>query len=407
MRVGLIADDFTGALDSASRLAATGVSVELELEPGVSDLLDGCVLCTNSRDLPEIEAIRFTTGAAHRLSGRILFKKIDSTLRGNSGAEIQSILDSANLSKALICPAAPEVGRTVYDGKLYVNGMTLEKTGFAHDPTWPATTADVKQLISRKTGLPITHLGLDVVRSGSAALRSAIDAASTQLISLDASEDSDLDAIAKVIKEAYHEGCKWLPCGSLGLAFAWASNLLCKSPTSVKPGFPHIQLEGPLLIVVGSSHRVTCEQITAFSQAYPVPTISVYPENLEGLPKTAAKLLKSEGVLILHPAENEIQPNSAWQRITTTLSKLTVKLCALSRPGVLLLTGGEMALSVANACNVQAVRVMGELQPGIPLSWLRGGALDGLNIITKAGGFGDRRSLISVYELMNRRKING
>jgi uncharacterized protein YgbK (DUF1537 family) len=145
MRIGLFADGFTRVMDSGARLTAMGLTGALELEPSGAEQAEVIVLYSNSRELPEGEAVKRTSEATRQLEKRRLFKNIDSTLRGHNGVEAQAVLQFTSLEKALICPAAPSIGRMVYGGHLLVNGVRLDQTEFVHDPTLPVVTADVTQ----------------------------------------------------------------------------------------------------------------------------------------------------------------------------------------------------------------------------------------------------------------------
>jgi uncharacterized protein YgbK (DUF1537 family) len=69
-----------------------------------------------------------------------------------------------------------------------------------------------------------------------------------------------------------------------------------------------------------------------------------------------------------------------------------------SRPGALLLTGGETAIAVLKALGAGGLRLAGEIEPGVALGALVGGPFAGLGLVTKAGGFGDAETLVRVWE---------
>jgi D-threonate/D-erythronate kinase len=400
MHLGLIADDFTGALDSGARLAEMGFGVKLELQPGAGEQAETCVVCTNSREIPEAEAVQCVKGAAQRLKGRRIYKKIDSTLRGHIGAEALAVLETMGMQKALVCPAAPSIGRTVYAGQLLVNGSPINHSSFAQDPTWPATSADITKLVGGRTSLPVTHLNLETVRAGKQALCCAIDAAPTALVTLEAVEESDLDAIASAATSSGSQADRWLLCGSLGLAQSWGMCMRDKAdPSQIHRWLGPSSLPGPLLVAAGSSHSTTRHQIDFLVRNGSVPVISVSPGVVSAdWLQDAAQALQSTRAIVLQPGEKEIQPGSAWQGIAAQVGKLAAHLSVLAQPGVLLLSGGETALAAINALQAASVCILGDLQPGLALGQLQGGLIPGQYVVTKAGGLGSSDCLLSILK---------
>ena len=138
---GVLADDLTGAMDTGVAFARAGLRtvVSFGVPPGTSP--DVLVVTTDSRAEGPLVAVRKVKQAARSLAGRYVYKKIDSTLRGNVGVEIRAALETLNLARAVVSPAFPGSGRTVLGGRLLVNGKPLEETGFAHDPASPVVTS--------------------------------------------------------------------------------------------------------------------------------------------------------------------------------------------------------------------------------------------------------------------------
>ncbi|MBE0699979.1 MAG: four-carbon acid sugar kinase family protein, partial [Anaerolineaceae bacterium] len=141
----IIADDLSGALDSGVQFARFGFATRLMLrniEPWPV-----VVINTASRELAPEDAARRCRQATRSLSGRKLYKKIDSTLRGQVGVEIEAVLAESGCTKAVVCPAAPLQGRVVRGGQIYVNGVLLHESGFRDDPSFPARTSSITGLI--------------------------------------------------------------------------------------------------------------------------------------------------------------------------------------------------------------------------------------------------------------------
>ena len=128
--IGIVADDMTGAMDCGAQFPPAGWPTRLVLDVNDHGHSAAEVVVTETREAEPERAVR----AIHRrlpwLAGRRLFKKIDSTLRGPVGAEIQAMLDATGIGVALVCPAIIEEERTVRDGQLLVAGRPLDNTGF-------------------------------------------------------------------------------------------------------------------------------------------------------------------------------------------------------------------------------------------------------------------------------------
>ena len=152
-RLVIIADDLTGALDSSGFLARSGLMVTIY--PGRTfELTDGVtVINTGSRGDPAPVAVKKLREAAQRLKGETIFKKIDSTLRGNIAPEIETLLETVSYEKVIIAPAFPAMGRTVVNGVLLVKGVPVAETDFGRDPVTPVKESLIPALFisARKT----------------------------------------------------------------------------------------------------------------------------------------------------------------------------------------------------------------------------------------------------------------
>lgn len=393
--IGLIADDFTGALDAGVELVRAGVDAALLLRIEHSDPARALVISTDSRGASAPEARELAAAAARRMAGRRLFKKIDSTMRGHIGSEIAAVLGVAGIAKAVVCPAALEAGRTVEGGQLLIGGAPLHTTDFARDPAWPARASEVAELAGGAT-----HLALPAVRAGAGVLAAAIVAAPTTLVTVDARTHADLDTIGQAIAIS---GA--LPCGALGLARAWARALAGTAPTTLGP--PEHGCSGPLLVIAGSYHPHTRAQIDRLVAERAVLPIEVAPTPARGqlrgwISDASAALAVGRSVVLRAPAHPLAQ--LAEQRaLVVLLADLAAEICGRAAPGGFVLTGGETAGAVCARLAAGAVRILGELEIGVPWGRMSGGAADGLILATKAGGFGRADALVRALDLLEPR----
>jgi uncharacterized protein YgbK (DUF1537 family) len=360
MRLGIQADDLTGACDTGAVFAARGLTTVVLLPdaPLPAPLPDVLVIDSESRGRPAAEARCRARAAAVRLAGAgpaRLYKKVDSTIRGALAAELGGVLEGLGCRRALLAPALPAQRRGVADGLLRVEGRLADETAVARDPTFPATGPSVPALLAGEGPRPVVVVPLATVRSGPAAVRRRLDRYEAAFV-CDAETDADLAALA-----AAADGWPGLLAGSAGLAAALAERL---------PGRPANPpaLRRPLLVVAGSAHPVTRAQ---------------------------AARLAARGAPVLAPAATAAGDRTA---VVQALAESARREIARSAPRTVLLTGGETAYSVCRALGAAAIALGGELEAGVALGALVAGPFAGLAVLTKAGGFGDPDTLVRVYE---------
>lgn len=146
----VIADDLTGAAEMAGIGFRYGLRVELITKPVAASDADLLVLCTDSRSMPEEEAGRVTAKAVNSalsLQPRLLYKKIDSVLRGHVLLEIEIQMDLSGRHSALIIPANPSLGRTIRQGHYYINDQPVHETSFAKDPEFAIRDSSVVTML--------------------------------------------------------------------------------------------------------------------------------------------------------------------------------------------------------------------------------------------------------------------
>ena len=164
MQLLVIADDFTGALDTGIQFARHGIATTLFLSDALTaGLLADCqtdvvVADTESRHLPPEDAaarVRAVTRLAKAAGCPVFYKKTDSTLRGNLGAELAAMQDVCGAKRLWFSPAYPALGRTTRGGTQLVNGVPLARTDFAADPFNPVRTDFIPALLAEQTDRPV------------------------------------------------------------------------------------------------------------------------------------------------------------------------------------------------------------------------------------------------------------
>ena len=326
----IIADDLTGALDSAAPFASRGLHVRVAL--GLEAIGDAAaaapdVLAIDIRSRPlsaERAAARVEAAwaAAKLLAPRVVMKKIDSRLKGEVAAETAALLAASGRSHVLACPAVPEQERTVYGGRLTGRGVDA-----------PIVVA------GRFDGLPCTCP--------------------------DAADDADLAAIARTILDAPD---RILAVGARGLASALADRLAGSPKDTAAPA-----LELPMVIAIGSTDPITSAQVERLRMDCPqVEEFAVSPPS------------PASSVLLLRKAPGSADDGMA---ATMQLSREVAEQVRATSARTILCSGGATAAAVMDALGARQLVPEYELDPGVPVARIEG--TNGLRLITKSGGFGD------------------
>jgi D-threonate/D-erythronate kinase len=359
--VGLVADDLTGAGDSALGFAEQGWRVELLLNTEHSlQSNHECpesrptvlAVTTGSRAFPDDRAADVTDQAVTGVlaaGAERLYLKIDSTVRGSVAGQIRGALTAWRrrfpAAGAIICPAFPTQSRTVHDGTVLVGGLPVTQTAAATDPVTPVASGDLRVIVpGAVTGT------LDQVGKVSPLL-------------LDATTDSDLDAIAH---HAAAAGAQTLVVGSGGLAAALARRwAVDRSPTP-----PPTVGTRRILLAASSLHPVTTEQLRLLSTTAHAAHVDV----------------------LATPSGEITTPSAAAAALAARVS------AALTDPtyGALVIVGGDGAAVILACLSTDRILIDGALSGGCPTGIVVGGTADGLRLVTKSGGFGVPETLAAI-----------
>jgi D-threonate/D-erythronate kinase len=380
MLITLIADDLTGACDAgalfagrAPVLASVGASVAgAEREVTAVD--------TESRDLEPAAAALCVAATARRLEARlvasVLFKKIDSTLRGPVGAELDALLSTTGRRTVLVCPAFPGQARTVRNGVLRVGGVPAHESPTGRDPAYAGFTSKVADIVRHGTTRPVSSLPLSGVRGHPEDLARALDAAAGHLIIADAETDGDLDALARAARD--RPGL--MLAGSAGLARAVAASFGYAGARAPLP-------EGRAwLILAGSLHPSTHAQLQALEASGIVGVRWKGPPDPEIGP-LIAELEHGRPVFIA--TSDDTAPTAGTRaEAATRLALLAATLLARSQPDLVSVTGGDTAVALLRALGADSIELRGVPASGLALGDIVLNASLTLPVLTKAGGFG-------------------
>jgi len=395
MALLVIADDLTGGADAGVRFARAGLATRLLLDPATDPAAHPgsaqvVVVDTDGRRLTPAAA-RVAVRDVARRGGRI-FKKVDSLLRGPVAAELAGLLDAVPDALVLLAPALPAAGRTTVDGVQLVDGTPLHRAdgAWAAEPGTPPE--DVTTLLAP---LGVTRAGLAEVRGGR--LASTLDSATTPVLLCDAETDDDLAAIVHAGLACGRRVC-W--AGTAGLAGALASALTRDAAAgSVAPrpderiSFGGRGPDGPYLAVIGSATPTALAQADQLA-ARGARLFSIPAGDLAGGRLDLADRIRTAvgGADTVVRVDGGVDP-AATDLVAAGLAAVTAPAAARSR--LLVLTGGATARGVLAGAGVTGLWLLAEPEPGVVVGAEPG---TGRITVTKAGSFGDPRTLVRAVE---------
>ncbi len=405
--VTVIADDFTGAADCGAAFAAAGLATFVALtEAPPPSAAQVVAVDTESRPLPSAAAAQRTRSAARRAfagGARVLYKKIDSTLRGNVGAEVAAAFHATaeafpdQRPLVVASPAFPSAGRIVRDGRVRVHGVPLADCGIWL-PSESRGPSEMAEML-RQSGLTVAtaHPGARGDPDGFARRLAGL-ASDVQAIVCDAEDEADLRAIAEA-GARLPRPIVW--AGSAGLARHLPAALGLKPPEG-RPASAAASwrrergtlASGPTLLLVGSPSDVSREQALYVAAEAGVESLGTSPEALlagergPGWVEVAARVASALAAgrdVVLAIDSRPGKPDSAL------CAALGSFMAAFREIGGLLATGGDTARAALAARGVGGLHLVGEVEPGVPMG-LTDEPLP-LRVITKAGAFGTPSTL--------------
>ena len=424
-KLAIIADDLTGANDTGVQFRKFGlrslVLFKLEQDGWIQDA-DVIVVDTDSRTLPPsigAERIRAVCRTLVGIGVRNFYKKIDSTLRGNIGAEIAAAWEEVRPAVMIVAPAFPKAGRNTVGGYQLLNGVPISLTEISRDPQTPVKEAYLPRLLADFAGERIGVVPLHIVSEGAGAIgdfMSKLVAAGRTWIVCDASCEEHLGHIATAALQ--FERILWV--GSAGLAEQLA---LAKKWVGSEKVVQEPIACNTVLVVSGSVSAVTEGQLRQYEEDVssfnivldPVAAIEAPLEEGLRLTAGAVPLMKQTNVVLscsndrnmieaaVKAGENiGLGANVVSERIAEVLGLAVINLVKHGAEG-LFMTGGETAINCCRALGASGVEIFAEVVPGIPMGRLIGGEFQGLPIITKAGAFGDLHAITNAIKALKGR----
>lgn len=415
MRTVIMADDLTGAADTAVPFAKEGLRTFVRLSPqGTSadfaNEADVESWNTSTRDVPATAAfdtlataVRNVLELAPSPEQLLIYKKIDSGIRGNVASEIDASLHAlaqhARGRSAVVAPAFPEQGRTTLHGTQYIHGVPVSQTPTGMDPINPVQQSHIPSLLAERMARPVRSVPIEAVRGGSDLLRQSLTQDRGSVLVVDAETSADLDAIA----EAFW-GAQVLWVGSGGLARALAG----KSAASNGSRAVGEEERPPAvwLTICASLHPVSRAQMAALAAYTGLEPIEIPSSPVPGvqpiLARCRAQMATARQALVVSsaPAGGEARSSDRRASLVSNLRALGEALAGdLASGGYgVILVGGDTAEAILDGLGAEGLWLRGEIQPGVAVGTIRGGAAAGTVTITKAGGFGSDATLVELVQ---------
>ncbi|MBB6449930.1 uncharacterized protein YgbK (DUF1537 family) [Geomicrobium halophilum] len=414
MKVGVIADDLTGANATGVRLTKQGhrTLTVLNQEVYPEERYNALVLNTDSRYVEPFQAsvkVKASYAYLSEWGAEIISKRIDSTFRGNIGVELDTILKTIPDSVAIIVPAFPDSKRTVCDGNLFVDGVPLEQTEVARDPVKPIQHANVCTLLEEQSQHATSTISLNDISGQSpdflqALLKQKIEAGA-RMICCDAVSNRDIETIASAMASIQNHSLIPVDPGPLTSYYMQAKQQ---------------SRDTPVLLIVGSTTDHTSKQLEYLKTKVDVRTVytdtnklasfsECWGEEISRVAGVALEQFWHTDVVIIttnHPEQPPSCLNEQAQKEGRTMNDLGRRIAAglgeifttmmesnhFDGNVGLFLSGGEVLASVCGSVKAQGIELIEEIQPLLAYGRLSGSQCDHLPIITKGGLAGDEKA---------------
>jgi uncharacterized protein YgbK (DUF1537 family) len=384
MLMAVIADDLTGAADAGVQLVRAGYRTAVvfhgEEMPNVD--IDAVSFDTDSRTMPAGFAAKRVVEVAGTIRGaRVVYKKLDSTLRGNVAAELAATFGAAGCERVIVAPAFPDAGRTTVRGTQLVHGVPVDETEMREDPQTPVREAHVPTLL----GDAFSSVGTLGVRDLAEPELISQTLRENECVVADAERDPDLEALVRAVSDP----ARVLWAGSAGLALALGS---------VYPGPRVGDMAGrrasvrPVLVVVGSLSGVSRGQVRRLVEEY--GDVSIEAGRVDAVAVARDALSRGTCAVVCTPEKN----GASGGDVLEALGEVVACLSEERLFGGLVLTGGATAVGVARRLGATGIELSGEVEVGVPVGTLIGPRP--YPVVTKAGGFGEPDTLVGAVQAL-------
>jgi 3-dehydrotetronate 4-kinase len=420
--LGSIADDYTGASDLANTLTKNGLrTVQTVGIPDPSLALpdvDAVVVSLKIRSVAAEEAVAAALAAESWLRGRgaahVLYKicsTFDSTDLGNIGPVTEALLSVSGGDIALVTPAFPETGRTVYLGHLFVNGQPLDESPLKDHPLNPMRDANLVRVLTRQSRGKAGLIDLPTVTRGADAVKARLDrlrAEGAAAAIADAVFERDLETLGEAALEMP------VSTGASGLGLGLARALLRSGRASASDGESDAirPVGGLAAVVAGSCSAATLKQLDAAERHMPVLRLDTEKllagsDEISAAVAWAGERIAQGPVAIAASAAPEVVSRlqarygreASGHAIETATAAIAGELVGR---GVrrLVVAGGETSGATVDRLGIPAFLIGPEIAPGVPVLRTIGTAGNEMLLALKSGNFGGEDFFATALSMM-------
>ena len=422
--IGIIADDLTGANDTALQFHLKGANTQIllsdEIEPLNAIGTQTWAISTESRNVETDVAFEKVSKSARMFAEKInpdyIYKKIDSTIRGNIAVEVLAILAEFDYDASIIVPAFPAEMRTTVGGYHLLKGVPIERTEMARDPHSPIFESHLPTLLASQLDPEcislIGQIELKTIMKGAGPILQKIHELVEQgkkLIVADAVSTVDIEQIALAIKKA---DCKILPTGTAAFAQA-LSEFWVVDPEGehIIKTFPNL----PKFIVSGSATQITANQVEKLENSDEFENVNTIALDLKTVldgvkPELVDRIVSNlnfDNTVVVHTSglvrdfdgfsddslNAELTKANLASVITDFLAELTKQVLA-KKEAILITLGGETSYKCCSAIDAYQLQLIDEVAPAIALSLDHNAQW----IVTKSGNLGSANTLVDILK---------
>ncbi len=422
--IGIVADDLTGANDTALQFHLKGANTQILLDEDSAPInlktTQTWAISTETRNIEPDEAFEKTKSAANFIKEQInpdyYYKKIDSTVRGHIAVEVLAMIETLGFDAAVIVPAFPLEGRVTVGGYHLMRGVPIERTEMARDPHSPIFESHLptllKSQLSDENKELVASVELKTVMKGAGPILMQLKeliSAGKKIIVMDAVSTVDIEQIVLAVGKSEYN---ILPAGTAAtaqiLSDLWLPDL---NPQHFAKTFPEL----PKLVISGSATQITSNQISRLEESDDFENVLVIHLDMktvlagvsEELVERVVTNLGSNNVVVVHTSDlirdfdgfsedslnAELTKSGMANRVTDFLAELTKQVVA--RKDVILITlGGETSYKCCEAIGANQLQLIDEVAPAIALSMDHNARW----IVTKSGNLGGVNTLVDILK---------
>ncbi|MFD2706262.1 four-carbon acid sugar kinase family protein [Salibacterium lacus] len=423
MKLSILADDLTGAGDSGVQIIKYGMTPFVIIqEPEEKEKDSVYIYNTDSRTMTANDSYQTMKDYCSRIEHTeetIIYKKIDSTMRGNIGRENNALYDYFTPDFVITAPAHPSNGRTVKNRMLYLHDILLHETEVARDPKTPVQHSDINRIIQEQSDRETAHIYLEDLRAGKTRMLEIFQMCKDQNIhhiTADATVESDLADLAAFVEST-----------SYSVIWGGSAGLIYHLPAVYGHEEKHYHVRqipegnGAAVFVVGSMSAQGRNQLRFLLQDETVKGLQIQSaeiaasaerrmEEYERIRLEAAHAAEKGFHLAFYSSDNvaeavqngrnaglsSIEVSDLISRFLGETAAAVVEELQLER---LFLTGGDTALQVMENLGAEIFELLDEIEPGVPIGKLP--VRSNMFAVTKAGNFGKETIMQTALKRLN------